>query len=60
MTGGFALVAYPVRHGDSGIVTFIVNQEGIVWERNLGPDTSRLGPAITAYDPGPEWRVSQP
>jgi len=60
MTGGFALVAYPARYGDSGIMTFIVNQDGIVWERNLGPDTARQAPAITAYDPGSGWRVSEP
>jgi hypothetical protein len=55
MTGGFALVAYPARWGDSGIMTFIVNQDGIVFEKNLGPDTEQLARQITEYDPDSSW-----
>lgn len=57
LTGGFALIAYPARYGDSGIMTFIVNQEGIVFEKNLGPQTARLSRQITEYDPDPSWRA---
>jgi len=60
MTKGFALVAFPAKYGDSGIMTFIVNQDGIVWERNLGPDTSPIARAIDAYDPGPGWTIAEP
>ncbi len=60
MTGGFALIAYPATYGDSGIMTFIVNQDGIVYQRNFGPDTPRIAAAITQYDPDGSWQVSQP
>lgn len=60
MTGGFALIAYPATYGDSGIMTFIVNQNGIVYQRNLGPDTTRIAAAFTAYDPDAGWQASKP
>jgi hypothetical protein len=56
MTGGFALLAYPASYGDSGIMTFIVNQHGIVFERNLGRETAEHARAITEYDPDGSWR----
>ena len=56
---GFALVAYPARYGASGIMTFIVNQEGVIYEQDLGPDTAAVAAAMTAYDPGPGWRRYQ-
>jgi len=55
MTGGFALLAYPAKWGDSGIMTFVVNQDGIVFEKNLGPQTERLAREITQYDPDLSW-----
>jgi len=55
MTGGFALVAFPARWGDSGVMTFIVNQSGIVFQKNLGPNTARLARDITQYDPDLSW-----
>ena len=55
MTAGFALLAFPARWGDSGIMTFAVNQDGIVFQKNLGPDTERLAGEITEYDPDPSW-----
>ncbi len=60
MTGGFALIAYPDSYGDSGIMTFIVNQDGIVYQKNLGPDTKRLAAETTQYDPDGSWQTSQP
>ncbi len=60
MTGGFALIAYPATHGDSGIMTFVVNQDGIVYQKNLGPETSRIAAAVTQYDPDPSWKASEP
>jgi hypothetical protein len=57
MTQGFALIAYPGRFGDSGIMTFIVNQNGIVFEKNLGPQTTRLAGSIAEYDPDLSWRA---
>lgn len=58
MTGGFALIAYPATYGDSGVMTFIVNQDGIVYEKNLGAHTKRLAVAITQYDPDRTWQAS--
>ncbi len=55
MVLGFALVAYPARYGASGIMTFLVNQEGTIYEKDLGPDTAAAAAAITAYDPDPSW-----
>jgi hypothetical protein len=58
MIGGFALVAWPAEYGDSGIMTFIVNQQGRVYQNDLGPKTGKLAPAMKAYDPDSSWEVS--
>ncbi len=55
MIAGFALVAYPATWGNSGIMTFIINQEGRVYEKNLGPQTATLAAAMTEYDPDGSW-----
>jgi hypothetical protein len=59
MTGGFALVAYPVRWGASGIMTFVVGQDGVVYERSLGEKTARIAAAMTGYNPDSRWTVVQ-
>ena len=58
MSGGFALLAYPAAYGDSGIMTFLVNENGIVRERNLGAHTASLARAIHEYDPDSSWRIA--
>jgi hypothetical protein len=58
MIGGFALVAWPVEYGESGVMTFIVNQQGRVYQRDLGKDTAKIAQKMSAYDPDPEWRIS--
>ncbi|HVA82058.1 MAG TPA: DUF2950 family protein, partial [Candidatus Binataceae bacterium] len=55
MTGGFALVAYPASYRDSGVMTFIVNQDGQIYQKDLGPQTAQIATAMTQYDPGPTW-----
>jgi hypothetical protein len=55
MVKGFGLVAYPAQYGVSGIMTFMVNQEGVVYEKDFGPKTDELAKAITAYDPDKTW-----
>jgi hypothetical protein len=55
MIAGFAMVAWPADYGQSGVMTFAVNHQGTVWEKNLGPDTAKLAPEIDAYDPGEGW-----
>jgi len=56
MREGFSLIALPAEYGSSGIVTFIVNQDGIVREKDLGPDTAKLAAEITEFDPDISWR----
>ncbi len=59
MIGGFALVAWPCEYGNTGIMTFIVNQQGRVYQKDLGPKTASLAPRISAYDPDLSWQVSR-
>jgi hypothetical protein len=58
MIGGFGLIAWPAEYGESGVMTFELNHLGRVYQRDLGPDTSRIVKKLTAYDPDPSWRVS--
>jgi DUF2950 family protein len=58
MIGGFALVAWPVEYGESGVMTFVVNQRGRVYQRDLGKETAKTVKKLDAYDPDPAWRVS--
>jgi len=53
---GFALVAYPAKYGASGIMTFIVNQEGEIYEKDLGKDTANKAAAMTTFDPDSTWK----
>ena len=55
MIAGFAMAAYPAVYGESGVKTFIVSNNGAIYERDLGEDTGKLGAAITTFDPGPGW-----
>lgn len=56
MIGGFAVVAYPARYGASGIKTFIVNHDGVVFETDLGQDTAAVAPRMGKYNPGSTWK----
>jgi hypothetical protein len=56
MMGGFALVAWPASYGNSGVMTFIVNHEGVVYEKDLGPDTAAAVKKITRFNPDKTWR----
>jgi hypothetical protein len=56
MIGGFALVAYPAEYDNSGVMTFIVNQDGVVYEKDLGPNTASLAGNMSAFDPDQTWR----
>jgi hypothetical protein len=55
MIGGFALVAYPASWGNSGVMTFMVNHDGVVYQKDLGPDTAAAARAITRFDPDGTW-----
>jgi len=56
MSGGFAFVAYPVEYLSSGVMTFIVDKSGAIYEKDLGPDTTKLAQTMTTYDPDSTWR----
>lgn len=55
LTRGFAAIAWPAKHGNSGIMTFQVNDQGIVFQKDLGPGTETVVAAIEAYDPDESW-----
>ncbi len=57
MIAGYALIAYPDAWGSSGIMTFMVSQQGRVYEKNLGADTAKLVEKLTEYDPDPSWTL---
>jgi len=57
MIAGFALVAYPDKWGNSGVMTFIVNQQGRVYEKNLGANTDKIAAAMTEYNPDTSWKM---
>jgi len=59
VTEGYALVAWPAKFGDTGVMTFIVNQDGIVYEKSLGPNTAATAGAMKAYDPDSSWQKAQ-
>jgi hypothetical protein len=55
MSAGFAFVAYPVDYRSSGVMTFIVDESGTIYEKDLGPDSTKIAQAMTAYDPDSTW-----
>ena len=56
MIGGYAMVAYPAQYGSSGIMTFIVNHDGVVYQKDLGPHTTALAHAMTKFNPDETWK----
>jgi len=56
MSAGFAFVAYPVEHRSSGVMTFIVDKSGAIYEKDLGRDTTKVAQTMTTYDPDSTWR----
>lgn len=58
MIGGFAAVAWPVEYGETGVMTFLVNQQGRVYQSDLGPRTVKIAGKMTEYDTGAGWGVS--
>jgi hypothetical protein len=59
MTRGFAFLAYPAKYRSSGVMTFIANQNGIVYQKDLGPNTTDLAKAMNEYDPDSSWQSSE-
>ena len=59
MVAGFALVAYPLEWGSSGVMTFIVNSNGRVYQKNLGENTARAVARLNVYDPDSSWTIAE-
>jgi hypothetical protein len=59
MIAGFALVAWPAEWGNTGLMTFMVNQQGKVWQKNLGAKTTKIARSLTTYDPDETWSPAQ-
>jgi Protein of unknown function (DUF2950) len=56
MTGGFAAIAYPIEYRNSGIMTFIIGQDGVVYQKDMGERTAESAAALTTYNPGEGWK----
>jgi len=59
MTGGFAFLAYPAEYRSSGVMTFIVGQDGVVYEKDLGPSTAEIVKTLTRYEPDATWNKAE-
>jgi len=59
LLGGFAIVAWPARYGVSGATSFIVNHDGEVYEKDLGPQTASIAAAMSRYDPDKTWKKAR-
>lgn len=57
MTGGFAFLAYPAEYGNSGIMTFMINQDGVLLEKDMGKTTTETATAMNEFDPDPSWKI---
>jgi Protein of unknown function (DUF2950) len=57
MTGGFAVLAYPAKYGDSGVMTFIVDKDGVVLQKDLGSTTDQVASTITSFNPDKTWTI---
>lgn len=59
MSGGFALIAWPAQYDTTGVMTFIINQDGVIREKDLGPETDAVARTTTSYNPDASWRLVQ-
>ena len=60
LTNGFALVAWPARYGETGVMSFLVNHDGVVYQRNLGTASATVAGAMTRFDPDTNWAALPP
>jgi hypothetical protein len=59
MSGGFGLVAWPAKYAFSGVMTFVVGQNGVIYQKDLGEDTATQAPRLTEYNPDKSWAAVQ-
>jgi hypothetical protein len=60
LRGGFSLLAYPALYGVNGVMTFMVNHDRVVWQRDFGEETPRVTPALERFDPDESWTPLAP
>jgi hypothetical protein len=60
MRSGFALVAWPMRYGETGVMSFMVSHDGELYQKDLGPNTNALARAMTRFDPDSTWKKVSP
>jgi hypothetical protein len=60
LIGGFAVAAWPVKYGDTGVMTFLVSHDGVLYEKDLGPNTAAQARAMTRFDPDSTWQKVSP
>jgi hypothetical protein len=60
MTGGFAFVAYPAEYGNSGMMTFMMNQDGVLLQKDLGKTTTETATAMSEFNPDASWSTVEP
>jgi S-formylglutathione hydrolase FrmB len=58
MRSGFAAIAWPARYGDTGVMSFMISHAGVVYEKDLGPNTDAAARAMTRFNPDSSWRKS--
>ena len=56
LTGGFAILAYPAEYSNSGIMTFVVVKDGVVYQKDLGEKTTEAAATLAEYNPGDGWK----
>ena len=59
MVGGFAFVAYPAEYGNSGVMTFMINQDGVLLQKDLGKNTTETASAMSEFNPDASWSIVQ-
>ena len=59
MIAGFAMVAWPAQYGESGVMTFVVNQAGTILQRDMGERTETIGPRMLTYNPDTKWEAAE-
>jgi hypothetical protein len=55
MTGGFAIIAWPAEYGETGVMSFMLGREGVIYESDLGPAGEQVASSMTAFDPDSRW-----
>jgi hypothetical protein len=55
MRAGFALIAWPIQYGDTGVTSFMINHEGVIYQKDLGPNSAVIAREMKTFNPDPTW-----